>query len=107
MQHRAHALAALTWRLRHAKALDVDAVLRHACGPQHAGLLAAAAAAGIELPFSCTTGVCGTCRARVLEGDVAMARNFALDARELEAGFVLVCQAQPLSERLVLSFDQR
>jgi ring-1,2-phenylacetyl-CoA epoxidase subunit PaaE len=70
-------------------------------------LLDAAAAAGLEVPFSCTSGVCGTCRAKCLEGAVRMERNFALDKAEVAAGFVLTCQAHPLTERVVLSFDER
>ncbi|MFM8637019.1 MAG: 2Fe-2S iron-sulfur cluster-binding protein, partial [Betaproteobacteria bacterium] len=70
-------------------------------------ILDAASAAGLEVPFSCTSGVCGTCRCKVLEGDVRMERNFALDSREVQAGFVLACQAHPLTERVVLSFDER
>ena len=70
-------------------------------------ILDAASAAGLEVPFSCTSGVCGTCRAKLLEGQVRMERNFALDKAEVAAGFVLTCQAHPLSERVVLSFDER
>ena len=70
-------------------------------------ILDAASAAGLEVPFSCTSGVCGTCRARVVEGEVRMERNFALDRNEVAAGFVLTCQAHPLTERVVLSFDDR
>lgn len=70
-------------------------------------VLDAAAASGIELPFSCTSGVCGTCRCKVMEGEVRMERNFALDKAEVAAGFVLACQAHPLTERVVLSFDER
>jgi ring-1,2-phenylacetyl-CoA epoxidase subunit PaaE len=70
-------------------------------------ILDAASAAGLEVPFSCTSGVCGTCRCKVLEGQVRMERNFALDKKEVEAGFVLSCQAHPLTERVVLSFDER
>jgi ring-1,2-phenylacetyl-CoA epoxidase subunit PaaE len=70
-------------------------------------ILDAAAAAGMEVPFSCTSGVCGTCRAKVVEGRVRMERNFALDKAEVAAGFVLCCQAHPLTERVVLSFDER
>ena len=69
--------------------------------------LDAAAAAGLEVPFSCTSGVCGTCRAKLIEGEVRMERNFALDKAEVAAGFVLCCQAHPLTERVVLSFDER
>jgi ring-1,2-phenylacetyl-CoA epoxidase subunit PaaE len=70
-------------------------------------ILDCASAAGLEVPFSCTSGVCGTCRAKVMEGEVRMERNFALDKKEVAAGFVLTCQAHPLSERVVLSFDER
>jgi ring-1,2-phenylacetyl-CoA epoxidase subunit PaaE len=70
-------------------------------------ILDCASAAGLEVPFSCTSGVCGTCRAKVMEGDVRMERNFALDRQEVAAGFVLTCQAHPMTERVVLSFDER
>lgn len=70
-------------------------------------ILEQAGAAGLELPFSCKSGVCCTCRARVLEGEVRMDRNFALDKDEVKAGFVLSCQSHPLSARVVLSFDER
>jgi ring-1,2-phenylacetyl-CoA epoxidase subunit PaaE len=51
--------------------------------------------------------VCGTCRAKLVEGQVRMTRNFALDKAEVAAGFVLACQSHPLTERVVLSFDDR
>jgi ring-1,2-phenylacetyl-CoA epoxidase subunit PaaE len=70
-------------------------------------ILDAASAAGLEVPFSCTSGVCGTCRAKCVEGEVRMERNFALDKNEVAAGFVLTCQAHPLTERVTLSFDER
>jgi len=70
-------------------------------------ILDAASTAGLEVPFSCTSGVCGTCRARLVEGQVRMTRNFALDKAEVAAGFVLTCQSHPLTERVVLSFDDR
>ena len=70
-------------------------------------ILDAASAAGLEVPFSCTSGVCGTCRAKCIEGEVRMERNFALDKAEVAAGFVLTCQAHPLTPRVVLSFDER
>ena len=70
-------------------------------------ILDAASAAGLEVPFSCTSGVCGTCRAKLVEGEVRMERNFALDKAEVAGGFVLTCQAHPLTDRVVLSFDER
>jgi ring-1,2-phenylacetyl-CoA epoxidase subunit PaaE len=72
-----------------------------------ASILDAAADAGLEVPFSCKSGVCCTCRAKLLEGEVRMERNFALEKHEIAAGFVLTCQSHPLTERVVLSFDER
>ena len=70
-------------------------------------LLDAAALSGLDVPFSCKSGVCATCRARLLQGQVRMDRNFALENDDLAAGFVLTCQAHPLSEHIVVSFDHR
>ena len=70
-------------------------------------ILDAAAAAGLEVPFSCKSGVCCTCRSKLIEGQVRMERNFALEKHEVAAGFVLTCQSHPLTERVVLSFDER
>jgi len=58
-----------------------------------------------DLPFACKGGVCGTCRALVTEGQVDMRRNFALEAAEVDAGYVLTCQAYPLSDMLIVDFD--
>jgi ring-1,2-phenylacetyl-CoA epoxidase subunit PaaE len=58
-----------------------------------------------DLPFACKGGVCGTCRARVVEGEVVMRRNFALEPAELAAGFVLTCQSTPATEKLIVTFD--
>jgi ring-1,2-phenylacetyl-CoA epoxidase subunit PaaE len=74
---------------------------------EQASILDAASDAGMEVPYSCTSGVCGTCRAKLVEGQVRMERNFALDKKEVAAGFVLTCQAHPTTERVVLSFDER
>lgn len=70
-------------------------------------VLDAAAAAGLDVPFSCKSGVCCTCRCKLLEGEVRMERNFALERHEVAAGFVLACQARPLTDRVTLSFDDR
>lgn len=75
--------------------------------PGDDNLLAAAGRAGLDLPFSCRSGVCATCRAKLLQGQVTMARQFALAEDELAAGFVLACQARPLGAELRLSFDER
>jgi ring-1,2-phenylacetyl-CoA epoxidase subunit PaaE len=66
----------------------------------------AALAAGVRVPYSCKGGMCCTCRAKLVEGEVAMLRNFSLESWEVDAGFVLTCQAQPRSSRVVLDYDQ-
>jgi ring-1,2-phenylacetyl-CoA epoxidase subunit PaaE len=58
-----------------------------------------------DLPFACKGGVCGTCRARLTEGEVRMRRNYALEPAELAAGFVLTCQATPLTAKVVVDYD--
>lgn len=68
-------------------------------------VLEAAERQGLELPYSCRGGMCCTCRCRVAEGSAEMAVNYSLEPWELEAGFVLACQARPTSDRLVLDFD--
>lgn len=70
-------------------------------------LLDAAAREGMDVPFSCKSGVCSTCRCKLVEGQVRMDKNFALDKDEVAAGFILSCQAHPLTERVVISFDER
>lgn len=59
-----------------------------------------------DAPYACKNGVCGTCRAKVTEGEVRMDINFALEPNELAAGFVLTCQAHPVSDRVTVDFDQ-
>ncbi|MFG3436129.1 1,2-phenylacetyl-CoA epoxidase subunit PaaE [Nonomuraea sp. NPDC047897] len=58
-----------------------------------------------DLPFACRGGVCGTCRAHVVEGEVEMRRNFALEPAEVAAGFVLTCQSYPVSETVTVDYD--
>ena len=68
-------------------------------------ILDAAIEAGVDAPFSCKGAVCCTCRAKVIEGKVKMDNNFALTDAEVEDGFVLTCQAHPLTEKVVVDFD--
>jgi ring-1,2-phenylacetyl-CoA epoxidase subunit PaaE len=75
--------------------------------PSDESILAAASRAGMDVPYSCKSGVCATCRAKLLEGQVRMDRNFALEKADLEAGFILTCQAHPLTDTVVVSFDHR
>ncbi|MEU2435086.1 2Fe-2S iron-sulfur cluster-binding protein [Streptomyces rubradiris] len=59
-----------------------------------------------DAPYACKGGVCGTCRAFLVAGEVRMDRNFALETEETEAGYVLACQSHPLTERVGLDFDR-
>ncbi|KQW53436.1 phenylacetic acid degradation protein [Nocardioides sp. Root1257] len=68
-------------------------------------VLDAAVAVRSDLPFACKGGVCGTCRARLVTGTVAMDANYALEPDEIERGYVLTCQAHPTSEEVVLDYD--
>lgn len=70
-------------------------------------ILDVALRAGMDLPYSCKGGVCCTCRAKVLEGEVRMDKNYTLEQPDIDAGYVLTCQAHPLTERVVISFDER
>jgi ring-1,2-phenylacetyl-CoA epoxidase subunit PaaE len=67
----------------------LDAVLRHRA----------------DAPYACKGGVCGTCRAKLVHGSVRMDQNFALDADEVERGYVLTCQSHPTGDRVVLDYD--
>jgi ring-1,2-phenylacetyl-CoA epoxidase subunit PaaE len=58
-----------------------------------------------DLPFACKGGVCGTCRARVTDGEVQMRRNYALEPNEVAAGYVLTCQSLPISDEVTIDFD--
>ena len=69
-------------------------------------ILDAALKQGIELPYSCKGGVCSTCRAKLIEGEVDMDVNFALEDYEIARGFILCCQSYPVTDRVVVDFDQ-
>ncbi len=68
-------------------------------------ILDAAQKAGADLPFACKGGVCATCRAKLVEGTVDMDVNYALEPDELEAGYILTCQAHPQTDKVVVDFD--
>jgi ring-1,2-phenylacetyl-CoA epoxidase subunit PaaE len=70
-------------------------------------VLDAAERAGLELPFSCRSGICATCRARITAGAAIMTHNIALERWERDAGFVLCCQARPTTSTLEISYDQK
>jgi ring-1,2-phenylacetyl-CoA epoxidase subunit PaaE len=68
-------------------------------------ILDAAYKAGSDVPYACKGGVCCTCKAKVLKGTVRMDLNYALTPEEVEAGYILTCQAHPTSEEVLVSFD--
>ena len=70
-------------------------------------VLDAALMQGADLPFACKGGVCCTCRAKLVEGEVEMEVNYALEADELAAGFILTCQSHPRTERIIVDFDTK
>lgn len=70
-------------------------------------ILDAALRVRTELPFSCKGGMCATCKGKIEEGEVRMDKNYALVDSEVEAGFVLTCQAHPVSKRVVVRYDHR
>lgn len=68
-------------------------------------ILGAALRVRSDVPFACAGGVCGTCRARVVEGSVTMTENYALEPDEVERGYVLTCQSHPKTDRVVVDYD--
>lgn len=71
-----------------------------------ASLLDAALEHGIELPYSCKGGVCSTCRCKLIKGEVDMDANYSLEDYELARGFILSCQSFPVTDELLIDFDQ-
>lgn len=71
----------------------------------HESILNAALRVRPDAPFACAGGVCGTCRARLLEGSVNMTENYALEPDELERGYILTCQSHPTTDRVVVDYD--
>ena len=73
--------------------------------PEKASILESVQASGLPAPYACRSGVCTTCRAKVLEGEVAMRNNYGLTDDEVAQGYVLTCQSVPVSDKVVLSYD--
>jgi len=83
----------------------LDGLTTTAALPREQTILDGAQTTRADLPFACKGGVCGTCRARVTEGEVDMRRNYALEPAEVEAGFVLTCQSHPVGDRVTVDYD--
>ncbi len=73
--------------------------------PANEAILDAALRVRGDVPFACAGGVCGTCRARLIEGSVHMTENYALEPDELENGYVLTCQSHPTTDKVVVDYD--
>jgi len=79
------------------RALEVD---------KDMSILDAALQNALDAPYACRAGVCSTCRCKIIEGEAEMAANHALEDYEVSRGYVLSCQAYPLTDRIVVDYDQ-
>jgi ring-1,2-phenylacetyl-CoA epoxidase subunit PaaE len=86
-------------------ALIIDGKRREVPVAEEESILDAALRAGMDLPFACKGGMCSTCRAKLVEGEAQMEVNYSLEPWELKAGFILTCQARPVSDKVVVDYD--
>ncbi|MBV7378072.1 2Fe-2S iron-sulfur cluster-binding protein [Maritimibacter dapengensis] len=86
--------------------VTLDGATRTVEASKELSVLDAARADNLDAPYACKAGVCSTCRCRVLEGEVEMVTNHALEDYEVEKGYVLSCQSYPLTDTLVVDYDQ-
>lgn len=86
-------------------ALTIDGKRREVPVAEDESILDAALRAGMDLPFACKGGMCSTCRAKLVEGEAQMEVNYSLEPWELKAGFILTCQARPVSDTVVVDYD--
>ena len=70
-------------------------------------ILDAALKEGVDLPYACKGGVCCTCKAKLVEGEVEMEVHWGLEDEEIEQGYILTCQSHPKTDRVVVDFDKR
>jgi ring-1,2-phenylacetyl-CoA epoxidase subunit PaaE len=73
----------------------------------NATILDAALEQGADLPFACKGGMCCTCKAKLVEGEVSMDIHWGLEEEEIEQGFILTCQSHPKTEKIVVDFDSK
>ncbi|MFF9145766.1 2Fe-2S iron-sulfur cluster-binding protein [Streptomyces sp. NPDC014861] len=85
--------------------VELDGETRTVAWPPSAPLLDALLAAGVDAPYSCREGACSACTCRVVTGEVRMVRNEVLDDRDLADGYVLACQALPLTDRVEITYS--
>ena len=87
-------------------AITLDGATQTIDMPKDMSILDAALENKMDAPFACKAGVCSTCRCRVIEGEVEMMTNHALEDYEVEKGYVLSCQSYPLTDKVVVDYDQ-
>ncbi|MFN2287065.1 MAG: 2Fe-2S iron-sulfur cluster-binding protein, partial [Chromatocurvus sp.] len=92
-------------RLSRVRIIQDGRSLEFELGADGENLLDAGINQGMDLPYSCRGGVCSTCKARLVEGEVDMDITHGLEPEELKAGYILTCQAHPLSDAVVVDFD--
>lgn len=90
----------------HTAVLILDGKRREVPVADGEAIVDAAIRGGVDLPFACKGGMCATCRAKIVEGAATMDVNYSLEPWELNAGFVLTCQAHPTTPRIVVDYDQ-
>lgn len=103
---KAESIDAGTGAHRTTAAITLDGSTRTITMGKDMSILEAALQNAMDAPFACRAGVCSTCRCKVLEGEVEMAANHALEDYEVEKGYVLSCQSYPLSDRVVVDYDR-
>lgn len=87
-------------------AITMDGATQTVTMSKDTSLLEAALSNAMDAPYACKAGVCSTCRCRVIEGEVEMITNHALEDYEVEKGYVLSCQSYPLTDKVVVDYDQ-
>jgi len=97
----------MTLPAAHIASLIVDGKRHKVPVAEGEAVLDAALRAGMDLPFACKGGMCCTCRARLVEGKVNMNVNYSLEPWEIDAGFVLTCQARPATAEVTIDFDHQ
>jgi ring-1,2-phenylacetyl-CoA epoxidase subunit PaaE len=90
----------------HTAVLILDGKRREVPVAEGEAIVDAAIRGGVDLPFACKGGMCATCRAKIVEGAATMDVNYSLEPWELQAGYVLTCQAHPTTPRIVVDYDQ-
>ena len=100
------ATATAKGKARGTLSITLDGATRSLDSSKQATILDTALENDLDAPFACRAGVCSTCRCRVLDGEVEMAANHALEDYEVEKGYVLSCQSYPVSDRVVVDYDQ-